>query len=192
MAKRVQDVTFDPDYCVAPWTTLVSWYTERGAAQWTLMVLMAQNYGITRDELHGFMFGEPLMVELAAKLEEMTGVSRSFWLTRDVQYRRGLEEGKTDASGESPVSREEWSTQRVHFEERIAELEGIIERAGERAASRTERLGKMTVAAVEQGFWRSQVRGLWDEGRLVKEGKKRVRVEFTRAVFDEMQRMMRQ
>ena len=82
-----KELKFNPDYAVAPGTTLREVLEERGIGQSDLAI----RTGLAEKTVSQIINGvAPLSCETAGKLELALGVPARFWNTRELHYREGL------------------------------------------------------------------------------------------------------
>ena len=82
---------FDPDYVVAPGTTLKESIDAKGISQTQL----AQRAGLTEKTISQIINGiAPISYDTAGKLELVTGVPAKFWNRRELGYREALSRRK--------------------------------------------------------------------------------------------------
>ncbi|WP_459557639.1 helix-turn-helix transcriptional regulator [Lacunimicrobium album] len=76
---------FDPDYTSPPGDTLEEWLEEHGMSQ----LQLATRLGMSKKTVNQIIQGvAPLTLETAEKLELVTGITASFWSTREANHQR--------------------------------------------------------------------------------------------------------
>jgi plasmid maintenance system antidote protein VapI len=87
MEIAVSDTEFQPDWASAPGETIQDLLDERGIDR----PRFADMSGLSIPEVEALLHGRMEILEpLADRLETIFGVTRSFWLERDRQYREDL------------------------------------------------------------------------------------------------------
>jgi len=84
----IEGVSFLPDWVSPPGETILDFLDEQGLSSYDL----AQEIDSTIENTQQLLRGEwPINADLATKLTEIVGGSPAFWLTREEQFRAGLE-----------------------------------------------------------------------------------------------------
>jgi plasmid maintenance system antidote protein VapI len=102
MADDKGPYPFNPDWTVAPGATLADWMREHQVSVPVLALRcggqegQAEAGGMIRDVLEQ----RPLTRAHAVLLAEGTGVSASFWVNYELNYRADLAVGRTDTTGD--------------------------------------------------------------------------------------------
>lgn len=91
---------FNPDWTLAPASTLQDWMDENGLNVSETAVAAA---GVYNEEdaiklINEVLRGEPLDHDHAICLALCTGISNEFWLNSETRYRNDLEAGLTDST----------------------------------------------------------------------------------------------
>lgn len=91
---------FSPDWCVAPAATLEDWLEENGLSAEVLAVACAgqARKGEALALIREVLDRKPLTAAHAACLRRGTGVSETFWLSYEQNYRAGLAAGLKDTT----------------------------------------------------------------------------------------------
>jgi len=80
--------SYEPDYVVPPGEILLDALEERSMTQTDL----AKKMGLPRKAISNLIHADqPLTDTIAMKLESVLGISATFWLNLERQYRDGLE-----------------------------------------------------------------------------------------------------
>lgn len=93
---------FEPDWCIAPASTIRDWMEEHSCDVSTL----AHRCEISLERLTRILQGAPYGPVTAYRLASGMGSTARFWMNLETFYREGLRAGKTDTSSFEPIEQE--------------------------------------------------------------------------------------
>ena len=90
-------MSFDPDWTIAPGSTLADWIEENGLSVRSTATVCGR---MDPERLQRIIDGKQrLTKDDAARLHAGTGISARFWLAHERRYRADLKRGKLDTTG---------------------------------------------------------------------------------------------